>query len=85
MKHLMKMAVVLSVVVAAGCASNTQQLDEIRAIAEGAQRSASQANDAAAAAQRTANQALSAANAAQASADRANEKVDRAFKKAMEK
>lgn len=92
MKGFLKVMSVASVVVfAAGCA-NTSQMDEIRALAEQAQSTATMASDAAASAQSTADRALSAANsaqrtadAAQTSADAANEKVDRAFKKAMEK
>ncbi|MFA7556096.1 MAG: Lpp/OprI family alanine-zipper lipoprotein [Spongiibacteraceae bacterium] len=91
MKHILKLATVLFVVVAAGCANNSQ-MDETKALAEQAQRSAAAANEAAANAQRTADQAAKAAKAAQStadsalnSADQANEKVDRAFKKAMEK
>jgi len=91
MKFLIKILPVLVLVVATGCASNSQ-VDEVRAIAEEAQRSAATANQAAASAQRSATaaseaaaKAQSTANAAQTSAYEANEKIDRAFKKAMEK
>jgi len=98
MKFLVKILPILVIVAATGCASNSQ-VDEVRAIAEEAQRSAAAANTAAANAQRsaaaankaavsaqsTANAAKTSANAAQTSANEANEKIDRAFKKAMQK
>lgn len=84
MKGFTKLLPLLVVLGVAGCAS-TGQVDDAIAKAEAAQRDAAAASEAAAAAQRTADQALSAAQAAQASADEANEKIDRAFKKAMEK
>jgi hypothetical protein len=84
MNKLFKAVPVMMILAATGCAS-TSQLDEVRTIAEEAKASAAAANTAAAAAQGTADQALMAAKAAQASADEANEKIDRSFKKAMEK
>ncbi|MCB1841650.1 MAG: hypothetical protein KDI09_01705 [Halioglobus sp.] len=65
------------VVVATGCAS-TSQLDEVRGIAEAAQRTANEAKQTADSAQRTANEA-------KRSADEANTKIDRAFKASMQK
>jgi murein lipoprotein len=84
MKFLIKILPVLVLVAATGCASNSQ-VDEVRAIAEEAQRSATAASSTAAKAQSTANAAQTSANAAQTSANEANEKVDRAFQKSMEK
>ena len=91
MKSLVKLLPVLVVVSLAGCASNSS-VDEVRAMAEEAQRAAAEANKAAANAQRTADaankaagNAQSTADAAQTSANEANEKIDRAFKKAMQK
>lgn len=91
MKVLVKLLPVLFVVAVAGCASNSS-VDEVRAMAEEAQRAAAEAKSAAAAAQRTADaankaavNAQSTADAAQTSANEANEKIDRAFKKAMQK
>ena len=64
-------------VLAVGCASNTQ-IEDVRAIAEAAQRSADEARQTAAGAERTANEA-------KRSADEANTKIDRAFKDSMRK
>jgi len=92
MKGFLKILSVASVVVVATGCANTSQMDEIRALAEQAQSTATMASEAAASAKSTADRAMSAvssaqstADAAQASANEANEKVDRAFKKAMEK
>jgi methyl-accepting chemotaxis protein len=68
-----------------GCASITQDdLDAVRAIAEGAQntadsaqRTANEARQLASGAQSTANQALSAAQDAQACCDATNQRIDR--------
>jgi len=84
MKTIFKVVPLAAVLFVAGCAS-TSQVEEANAKAAQAQQTADQALAAAARAQSTADQALSAARAAQASADQANEKVDRAFKRAMEK
>ena len=84
MKPIFKVLPLAAVIFAAGCVS-TSQVEEVDAKTMRAQQTADQALAAAAKAQSTADQALRAANAAQASADQANEKVDRAFKKAMEK
>lgn len=69
---------------ATGCAS-TAQLDEVRGIAEAAQRSADEAKQSAANAERTANAAKATADAAKASAEEANSKIDRAFQTSMQK
>lgn len=84
MKSIYKALPVAAVLFFAGCAS-TAQVDEASAKADSAMQTAQQALDAAKRAQSTADQALSAAKAAQASADEANAKIDRAFKKSMEK
>ena len=79
MKHtLIKSTVVAAtLVLAAGCASNSD-LDAVRDQAMQAQQTADDAKTSAAAAQATADEALKTAN-------EANTKVDRAFKKAMYK
>lgn len=83
---------------ALGCAS-TQELDEIRSIAEEAQRTAQQAENTANAAQSTAQEAQETAAQAQDAADRAHrlaedaqqccraneEKIDRMFEKSQQK
>lgn len=84
MKTVLKVLPLTAVILLAGCASSSQ-IEEVDAKAMQAQSTADKALAAAAAAQRTADAALSAAKAAQASADAANEKVDRAFKRSMEK
>ena len=76
-----------------GCASITQDdLDAVRAIAEGAQNTADSAqrtaNDArqmASGAQSTANQALSAAQDAQACCDATNQRIDRLMEEVTRK
>jgi len=77
--------------VAGGCAT-TEQIAEIRAIAESAQSSANNAASQASSALSTANQALDAARSAQSAARAAQDccdantnKIDRAFEKAMAK
>jgi hypothetical protein len=85
----MKLAALLGgALLVAGCAHpvSVDDLDAVRAIAEGAQSSANDAqrvaNEArtmAQGAQATANQALSAAQDAQACCDATNQKVDRMF------
>jgi|SRR5690606_9876628 len=80
-------ALVIGAAVATGCASVTsEQLEEVRSIAEAAQnaadaaqRAANDARQAASGAQSTANQALQAAQAAQACCDATNQRVDRMF------
>ncbi|MBM68577.1 MAG: hypothetical protein CME43_03755 [Haliea sp.] len=69
---------------ATGCASSSQ-LDEVRSIAEAAQRSADEAKQSAAGAERTASDAKRIAEEAKRSADEANSKIDRAFKTSMQK
>ncbi len=90
-KHILKLVGVATVVVMAGCATNSQ-VDEVGNTASAASSAAEQAGSdaakalrAAEAAQRTADQALAAARAAQASADAVNQKIDRAFKRSMQK
>ena len=84
MKQVLTATALSLFIFTAGCAS-TSDIDEVKSMAKQAQADAQQASDAAARAQATADEALKAANAAQATADEANEKVDRAFKKSMEK
>ena len=84
MKQMVKVLSLAFVIAATGCASNSE-VDQVSSAASKAQSSAEAASAAAAKAQATADQALRAAQAAQASADQANEKIDRAFKKSMEK
>ena len=97
MNFFLRTLALLLILLVGGCA-NTSHIEDVT-VAEEARISAKNANESAAASQRTANQALIAAKAAQRisaqalmeaksaqqSADRANEKVDRAFKKSMEK
>ena len=85
------LSVAALVVIATGCASNSK-LDEVSAMAAAAQQTANEANQTANAAksaadraQSTADQALATANAANMTAEEANEKIDRAFKRSMEK
>ncbi len=80
-----------AIILLSGCAT-TQQLAEVRAIAESAQSAANSAQSTAGNAMTAANQALDAARAAQAAADAAqsccNEntrRLDRMFEKAMQK
>lgn len=74
-----------------GCVT-TEQLAEVRAIAEGAQAAADRAGSSADNAMATANRAMDAAAGAQSAADAANAccnensgKLDRMFEKAMQK
>src|ERR1044071_7059053 len=75
------------------CKSVTkEELDAVRATAEGAQnaanaaqRTATQAQQAASGAQSTANQALQAAQAAQACCDATNQRLDRMFEQSQAK
>lgn len=76
---------------AAGCATSGD-VDEVRQLAQDAKTSADQANRTAADAAASAQEAKAAAAAAQRAAEEAraaslqtNEKIDRAFKKAVEK
>lgn len=87
-------ALVGSLVLLAGCATqvSVEDLDSVRAIAQGAQTAAndaqSVANEArqlAQGAQSTANQALSAAQAAQACCDATNQRIDRMFEEQVTK
>ena len=70
MKSLVKFLPVLMVVAVTGCASNSS-VDEVRAMAQEAQRSAAEASRAAADAQRSADAANKAAANAQSTADEA--------------
>jgi len=84
-RNLLKFTpVIVAVALAAGCASSSQ-IDEIKAMATAAQQSADEAKKAAADAQNTANEALQTANEAKQESARANERIDRAFKKSMNK
>lgn len=84
-RNFLKIApLVVIFALAAGCASTTQN-DEIKAMAEAAQKSADEAKKAAADAQNTANQALQTANEAKQESEQANSRIDRAFKKSMKK
>jgi len=76
--------IAMTLAVLSGCAT-TQQINEIRAIAEGARSSASNASSQASSALSTANQALSAARAAQECCEANTSKIDRAFEQAMKK
>ena len=80
-----------AIILLSGCAS-TEEMAQIRSIAESAQSAANSAQSTASNALGVANQALDAARAAQASADAAmaccNEntsRLDRMFEKAMQK
>lgn len=84
-------AVVMALALSGGCAS-TKKIDEVRAAAEDAKRTATQAGERAAVAERKAEEAKSAADAAMRKAQAAercceetNEKMDRMFKKSMSK
>lgn len=86
-------ALVIGAAIATGCASvTTEQLEEVRGIAQAAQstandaqRTANEARQAASGAQSTANQALQAAQAAQACCDATNQRVDRMFEELQSK
>ena len=80
-----------ALVLSAGCVS-TQQIDEIRSIANSAQSTANNAASQASSALATANQALdsarsaqSAANDAKACCDANTSRIDRAFEQSMQK
>lgn len=84
-------AMAVALALSTGCASTTK-IDEVRAMAEEAARTATQAGERAAVAERKADQAQSAADAAMRKAQEAercceetNEKIDRMFKKSMSK
>lgn len=81
----------MALAVASGCAT-TQQINEVRSIAESAQSTANNAASQASSALSTANQAMdaarNAANAAKAAQDCCNAntaKIDRAFEQMMKK
>ena len=81
----------MALVLAGGCAT-TEQIDEIRTIANSAQSTANNAAAQASSALSTANQALdaarsaqNAANAAQACCDANTSRIDRAFEQSMAK
>jgi Alanine-zipper, major outer membrane lipoprotein len=87
-----------AMVMAAGCASNSQlselgaRLDRVAATADAAKSAADAANASAAEAKQTAsgaqsaaNQALNAANTSQSCCDANNEKMDRMFKRSQSK
>jgi hypothetical protein len=87
-------ALIGSVVLMGGCASQvtTEDLNAVRAVAEGAQsaandaqRVANEARQLAQGAQSTANQALSAAQDAQACCDATNQRIDRMFEESQQK
>ena len=72
----------------AGCANNselTKSVEAAKAAAESAQQTAEAAKSAADRAQQTADQALQSAGEANACCQQTNEKIDRMFKKSMEK
>ena len=80
-----------TLVFASGCAT-TEQIEELRALAQQAQQAADQAQAAAAAAQSAADSASSRADSALSAANDANnccrrntEKMERMFEKAMQK
>jgi hypothetical protein len=71
-----------------GCASNPElerMVNEAKQAAEHATEVANQANNTANAAKSTADQALSEAQSAQACCQKNSEKIDRMFKKSMQK
>jgi len=81
----------MALAVAGGCAS-TEQINEIRSIAESAQSTANNAATQASSALSTANQAMTAARNAQTAAQAAQDccnantaKIDRAFEQMMKK
>lgn len=77
-------AVLLSVGLLIGCASN-EKYDEIKAMAEEAKQTAAEANGNAQQAQDTANRALQTAEEAKSMSEETNAKVDQMFKKSMYK
>jgi sensor c-di-GMP phosphodiesterase-like protein len=81
----------MALVLAGGCAT-TEQIDEIRSIANSAQSTANNAASQASSALSAANRALdaaraaqTAANAAQACCDANTSRIDRAFEQSMQK
>lgn len=73
-----------------GCATTqqtemSQQLDQVRAIAEQAAADAAAAREAAASAQRRADEAMATADSAERQSQDTEAKIDRMFKKAMYK
>lgn len=87
-------ALIGGALLAAGCAHPVTQdeLDAVRAIAEGAQtaatdaqRVANEARNLAQGAQTTANQALREAQAAQTCCDETNQRIDRLFEESQQK
>ena len=84
-------ALIMAVTSGAGCATS-EEISELRRMAEDAQQSATQAANAATNAQATADeasrkadQALDSAAQANACCDATNEKIDRMFKRSMSK
>ncbi|MDH3282080.1 MAG: Lpp/OprI family alanine-zipper lipoprotein [Gammaproteobacteria bacterium] len=76
--------IIAAVGLAAGCASS-KKMDELQAMAQGAQQSADQAADAARRAQQTADEALEAARQANTCCQNNSQKIDQMFKKSMMK
>ena len=89
MKKITKIAaMILSVGMLAGCATNSNLEADVanaQAAADAAMKAATQAQLDAASAQGTADSAMSAASAAQATADECNERCTRLSEKAMAK
>lgn len=91
-KTLIKASILaIALVLLSGCAT-TEQLAEVRSIAESAQSAANNASSQASRASATANEALDAARQAQSTANSAmdccnanSSKIDRMFEKAMRK
>ena len=85
-------AIALALGFLGGCATNTEQIDEIRSMAEEAQATANNASSQASRALSTANQALDTARRANSRAQEAleccntnSDKIDRMFEEAMSK
>ena len=81
---LQALSIAFLIIFSAGCAT-TCALDETNEMVAHAQRTADEAMSAANAAQATADKALNVANGAAMSSQEANEKIDRAYEKAMAK
>lgn len=77
-------AALLALGLTAGCATNSD-VESVRKLAQEAKDSADRANRSAEEANANAREAKEAAQAARASSDRTGEKVERAFKKAVQK
>ncbi len=75
----------LTLTLSVGCASLKPDVDAAKSAAEEARQQAAQALQAAQAAQSTADQALQAAQQSQQCCNDTNEKIDRMFKKSMNK